>query len=585
MEASAKTHQNKKQKIGEASHEDREDLGSSSDDRHVIQADFIYCLVSMKKTQRDSSNNRSEEYCDVFPQPFSRSLIELKDGTYSHNSSARACCVLMLDALVQRQENDERAVTYRYVNFRCEPHEQHGMVAFVEVDLLGLHSSQIGKGGRMNFKILVKIIEEPGIFFAFGSAENYGWALQPSLNRKYFYFRGLPLRRLAKHAVPTKPLPHVLDSPVEAHFMRVNGRKQQGDWSSLPALPLLMIMDRLDIFDSKRLTAVCRDWRDTSLRYPKNMHSVGDGVPWIWHAKHGKESRSREFICVPDGNRKFQVDMPEFAHSTLLFSKGGWILLLRQNGGVGFPILFLVNPFTRDKIELPKREEGSKNTKCYGSFTLRDSDGYPNRVILITPELPFQASIHTARPGDDEVWASHDYTGLERTFLTSFIHVTIGDNVYCQDPYGYISIFNVANNSVRVLPPVPSGGFISEHGGELIFVEHGTSVERKYRSFVLVHKYNGESSSWERLSRGAVMGTAWYLCNGQPVVAAAKGGRRRGLEIYKLVQRMEWSRLGVRSRHKCTHYDVCVTDLLTGERTTFRLPLADHKSLLWVAIG
>ncbi|VFQ78115.1 unnamed protein product [Cuscuta campestris] len=448
-------------------------------------------------------------------------------------------------------------------------------------------------GGRMNFKILVKIIEEPGIFFAFGSAENYGWVLQPSLNRKYFYFRGLPLRRLAKHAVPSKPLPYVLDSPVEAHFMRVNGRKQQGDWSSLPALPLLMIMDRLDIFDNKRLTAVCRDWRSTSLRYPKNMHSVGDGVPWIWHVKYGKESHSREFICVPDGNRKFQVDMPEFAHSTLLFSKGGWILLLHQNGSVGMaglPALLLVNPFTRDKIELPKRG-GNKNTKCYGSFTLCDSDGYPNRVILITPELPFQASIHTACPGD-EVWASHNYTGLERTFLTNFIHVTIGDNVYCQDPYGYISIFNVANNSMRVLPPVPCGGFIAEHGGgggELVLLGHGKSVERKHKSFVLVHKYNGESSSsWERLSRGAVMGTAWYLCNGQPVVvaaaAAAKGGRR-GLEIYRLVQSMEWSRLGVRSRHKCTHYYVHVTDLLTGERTTFRLPLADHKSLLWVAIG
>lgn len=133
----------------------------------------------------------------------------------------------------------------------------------------------------------------------------------------------------------------------------------KGSWCPLPVLLLWTIKDKLDIFDNVRFAAVCRDWWSASVRDPKRLQSVGDGLPWICQPSSDFGGSSREFISVTR-ERKFTIDLPEFREASVVSSKCGWILLSRSNFNTPpnrrrrrLPdSLFLVNLFTGGKSKI-----------------------------------------------------------------------------------------------------------------------------------------------------------------------------------------------------------------------------------------
>ncbi|KAI7982240.1 F-box/kelch-repeat protein [Camellia lanceoleosa] len=148
-------------------------------------------------------------------------------------------------------------------------------------------------------------------------------------------------------------------------------------WSQLPFLLLWMIKDRLDFIDDVQLSAVCRHWWSASASYPKRLQSAGDRLPWIMQFSRNNFVKSglREFICV-SRRKKFTIDLPEFCNADTLFSKQGWLLLHRKNfssdgrgGNRRLPdSVFLINPFTKAKIEMPDVESASRAQFCWIIF-------------------------------------------------------------------------------------------------------------------------------------------------------------------------------------------------------------------------
>ncbi|KAL7172191.1 hypothetical protein ACSBR2_031816 [Camellia fascicularis] len=371
-----------------------------------------------------------------------------------------------------------------------------------------------------------------------------------------------------------------------------NTKEKEEFWSQLPFLLLWMIKDRLDFIDNVQLSAVCRHWWSASASYPKRLQSAGDRLPWIMQFSRNNfvKSSLREFICV-SRRKKFTIDLPEFCNADTLFSKQGWLLLHRRNfssDGRGenrrLPdSVFLINPFTKAKIEMPDVVSAAR-AQFVGSFSTT-IEGYPHCVVLreCNRHRPELTLLRIAYAGADKMWSQHSFVS-QREHFTMFsvsggVHcdifnglLIIGQHVYCFNTMGVIIDYGIETHVWKEMlqPPEMVYCSIMEYEGEIIRVD----IEDDYHigGSLTFFRYNGTSSMWEKLNNNEVKGIIWFLQGGCYCFSA----RAKDLHLKKKAY--------VLYHNRSMDVDVEVLDLADGS-TQMLLPFSCHRSAAWVDMG
>ncbi|KAJ4819073.1 F-box family protein [Rhynchospora pubera] len=124
------------------------------------------------------------------------------------------------------------------------------------------------------------------------------------------------------------------------------------DWSHLPQLVVQLISEKVkSIIDYVRFRAVCQPWRSASLSKPCHLPPQ---LPWLiklqWYI-YGKKDDGIRLFYDPWESKIHKIHLPETNDMNCYASYRGW-LLIAATGGRSRKV-FLINPLTRSRIDLP----------------------------------------------------------------------------------------------------------------------------------------------------------------------------------------------------------------------------------------
>ncbi|KAI8553569.1 hypothetical protein RHMOL_Rhmol05G0026000 [Rhododendron molle] len=303
-------------------------------------------------------------------------------------------------------------------------------------------------------------------------------------------------------------------------------------WSCIPTLLLWMIMKRLRFIDNLHLSAVCKHWLNAFHNFPEEeqippMSSCN--FPWLMITKDHRGSE-REFFS-PWTKTKFTVDLPEFAKTIVLLSKNGWVLLSTCSDCCKqVPRVFLLNPFTRVKLEMPTLP---RVFRAYMPSGISMLEGTPNCVAL------GDRCLAIAHPGDN-AWKIFTVP-LEICQPMFFVDRYL----YLIDKYyGRVLRFNTIDftmtkgfmgKEVNQFGIEGNGSYFLQCNKEIIGVCSTTSTGRltPYGHFSMngfvdaawaFYKYSFSKAAWEALADDEIRGKSWFLSNcGAKFASAAEG--------------------------------------------------------------
>lgn len=315
------------------------------------------------------------------------------------------------------------------------------------------------------------------------------------------------------------------------------------DWSSLLPELLQKISVNLEIHaDYIRFRAVCTAWRASTPATPAHLPCQ---FPWLMLPQSRSSSHRRAFFSLPDD--KFHIlDLPEASHCRRRSgSSHGWLIMLIMLDESSS--IFLLNPLTRAKIELPplstfpyvvrfdifnvgreytlhsSEDDGHVNymSRFYtcGLKDMRDS--FVTKVVLSNSPSngsKFLALAIINRTGDLAYWKDglNSWCLIEgaRSFCEDVIH--FNGLFYAVDKNGSIAVCDVGGDSPRVefirTPRVSDGDmqYLVIANGELLLVTRylelaselgqlqtgiGTYETHEFRVF----KLDLSGSKWERV--------------------------------------------------------------------------------------
>ncbi|XP_028124263.1 uncharacterized protein LOC114321282 [Camellia sinensis] len=220
-----------------------------------------------------------------------------------------------------------------------------------------------------------------------------------------------------------------------------------------------MIKDRLDFPTNLRFTSVCKNWHHISLSYTINHHHSRSESPlWIMMTEDISQSK-RDFINISTGE-KYNIDLPDFRNTIVLYSKKMWLLLVKMKHIKKRYLLkqivdpdtnssfLLLNPFMKAMIKLPLIQY---ILEPYGAFTIADS-GNPQFVILSSAALFNCGSfdwvdLWTICVGVDEKWSGYVSTKwkLPRRVEIILRVVIVGHLAYFFNQNSHVFVFDLLN--------------------------------------------------------------------------------------------------------------------------------------------
>ncbi|KAJ3687852.1 hypothetical protein LUZ61_017016 [Rhynchospora tenuis] len=150
------------------------------------------------------------------------------------------------------------------------------------------------------------------------------------------------------------------------------------DWAHLPPEIVESISEKVkSITDFARFRAVCSPWR--SATPPKPLH-LPPQLPWLMLQYHSDDGNGIRFFYDVWESKMRELHLPEIIGMTCSGSYRGWLLLTTTCGGH----VFLLNPLTRDRIQLPPFT-GFWDTFDFGKSKVTFSTDLtdPNCLIMI----------------------------------------------------------------------------------------------------------------------------------------------------------------------------------------------------------
>ncbi|KAF7116289.1 hypothetical protein RHSIM_RhsimUnG0032700 [Rhododendron simsii] len=291
-------------------------------------------------------------------------------------------------------------------------------------------------------------------------------------------------------------------------------------WSCIPNLLLWMIMERLQFIDSLRLSAVCKHWLNAFHNFPKESTTSYCNFPWLMITKSKDHRGSEREFSSPWTKTKFTVDLPEFAKTFVLNSKNGWVLLLTCSDCCEqVPRVFLLNPFTRVKLQMPRRP------LLFGVRLSAISmlEGTPNCVALVIT----YRYIAIAHPGVD-AWKI--FTIPSALLYHRIVHIFFVDHyLYLMDIYGRavlrlntidFTMTNLFMGKTYLFGKEEKDTYFLQCNNEIIRVSsNGLIPYGRFSSYGFTeaawsfYKYSISKATWEALDDDEIRGKSWFLSN------------------------------------------------------------------------
>ncbi|KAM7529498.1 hypothetical protein LguiB_032908 [Lonicera macranthoides] len=123
-----------------------------------------------------------------------------------------------------------------------------------------------------------------------------------------------------------------------------------GQWSDLGEDLLKTIEEKLVLYvDKVRYRTVCISWRSILPNMPNHQARQ---LPWLFHALDNNKEASHG-LFNPIEKKVYLLDLPEDQGKLFKGSSNGWVATLNDIGIS--PAIYLTNPLTRSRIELPPR--------------------------------------------------------------------------------------------------------------------------------------------------------------------------------------------------------------------------------------
>nr|GLL31718.1 F-box/kelch-repeat protein At1g57790-like [Ipomoea trifida] len=127
-------------------------------------------------------------------------------------------------------------------------------------------------------------------------------------------------------------------------------------------------------------------------------------------------------------------DIPDLAHTVLLHSNNGWLLMSR-----GQKTLFFINPFTKERVDLPEPEHSFGDWKS--AIFVSDPTSPDCKVFGVVSFLDDWAHFFTIRRGENS-WVRHIFDDFSPRMFQSECHpVFHNQKLYCLGKHGEMGVF------------------------------------------------------------------------------------------------------------------------------------------------
>ncbi|XP_057987598.1 F-box protein SKIP23-like [Hevea brasiliensis] len=290
-------------------------------------------------------------------------------------------------------------------------------------------------------------------------------------------------------------------------------------WAELPSELLQIIAEKhTNYVDYLFTRAVCKSWQRAIAKRP---HSLLWQLPFLLLPYHQDIPDHRGFYNIPN-DITYSLQLPEAFEKRCCGSSHGWLIMVEDS-----PSIFLLNPLTRARIELPSLSsfptfptdlvfENSQNLN--EDFIIREKlhirDTFIVKAILSTDPSSatdfivvviygFNENLAFFRSGDT-AWSVVD----EASQTSRYKDVQFRQGkLYAVDQMGGISVFSIENNTmIRVAdpPPIsPRTGFkqwylVSSHEELLVVGRSGKIIPDYDYKTERFEVYKLEASSWTK---------------------------------------------------------------------------------------
>ncbi|XP_058106964.1 F-box/kelch-repeat protein At1g57790-like [Magnolia sinica] len=186
-------------------------------------------------------------------------------------------------------------------------------------------------------------------------------------------------------------------------------------------------------------------------------------TPWLIF-NHNLEGVCKFFD--PLNRKNYVSEIPGLSGTVFHHSKGGWLLVSRNDDSV-----FFFNPFTQEQIDLPN------SIGVFWGISFSSPPTSPDCVVFAVHNInPYHISIKTCCPGDMS-WKN--YSDYETTVPFVVVHnnpVFYEGLFHCLGLGGRLGVFNHRENTWNVLDKPEAvqnetcDCFLTESGGELVMV-------------------------------------------------------------------------------------------------------------------
>eukprot|EP00268_Persea_americana_P019306 TRINITY_DN19894_c0_g1_i2.p1 TRINITY_DN19894_c0_g1~~TRINITY_DN19894_c0_g1_i2.p1 ORF type:complete len:443 (+),score=43.77 TRINITY_DN19894_c0_g1_i2:612-1940(+) len=241
---------------------------------------------------------------------------------------------------------------------------------------------------------------------------------------------------------------------IDISHEKTSGALKSVRWSDLPMDILMLVTQHLNLADHVRISITCKSWQRTA---PSFLSSKSPALLFIENQSSNFFDPLSKKICV--------TYIPELLDATFHYSKDGWLLLSQNDNQFQF---FFFNPFTNEKINLPKTNQSSL-TNCGGSGKLEavfasfsapptSQDCMVLLILAMTSHHPNRLpyTVHTCSHGNSNLeWSRfsrrsdvdifEDPFGLQPTYYKNTLY--FGGAFYHLNKSGTLAITGFFKNS------------------------------------------------------------------------------------------------------------------------------------------